>query len=272
MEPSGADPRAARYQRVALHALAALSDGDARPKTLHRLRTHLRRLQAYLELLDEHRRADITAHWISRLSRLRTLHVFERYMTRIRAPKSDLRNVRSRMRKARGTIEKKQIYSRIEGLVRDATFIPSPGIVDIHHRLARIRRVNSDALRDLAAKAAASPRRKRLHALRLKIKSIRYQEEWALADTPARSDLVTRLQHAQSVLGQYEDLAQFRTLSRKWGLTAHSKITKKWRTARKRARAIPGELASIADGLLSRSKPQISPLQWTPLTDQDSLI
>ena len=53
---------AARCRSVVLRALDSLSAGHSRQKVLHRLRTHFRRLQAYLELVGEERNAQIMAN------------------------------------------------------------------------------------------------------------------------------------------------------------------------------------------------------------------
>src|SRR2546427_12860396 len=85
---SAEDDRAARYQTVALHALAKLSAGNLRPKTVHRLRTHLRRLQAYLELVGEDRKGELKANCASRLIFFRTLSWLIRFLTPLRAAPS----------------------------------------------------------------------------------------------------------------------------------------------------------------------------------------
>src|SRR2546427_594266 len=158
---SAEDDRAARYQTVALHALAKLSAGDVRPKTVHRLRTHLRRLQAYLELVGEDRNAEIMANCASRLSSFRTLQVFERYLTRLRAAPSDIRKVKDCIRKK-------------------------------------------------------------------------------------------RLKLDQSVLGDYEERAQFRKLARALHLKSYARILKDWRRAKTRARTLPAKLTGLIDALTGR--------------------
>ena len=197
---SGGD-RAHRYHATALRMLAKLSAGDSRQKTLHELRTHLRRLQAYLELVGEDQNAKVMARCVSKLSRLRTLQVFERYLSRLGSPKSDLRKIKVLIRSVRAKLERKQRYQTIERLVRYHALPPTPARHDwLAHRMAALSRANADALRRMIVETADHPRRKALHALRLKVKAIRYQEEWALGRPFARPDLVSQLKQAQAVL------------------------------------------------------------------------
>ncbi|HQR13867.1 MAG TPA: CHAD domain-containing protein, partial [Nitrospira sp.] len=52
-------------------------------------------------------------------------------------------------------------------------------------------------------------RRKRLHALRLALKTLRYQTEWSSARTVATDDMLSQLKRVQTGEG-HEDLADFR--------------------------------------------------------------
>jgi CHAD domain-containing protein len=244
------DHRAATYQAIVLRTLARLAAGDARPKTLHRLRTHLRRLQAYLELVGETPNAEKMATCVSRLSRLRTLHVFEPYLTRLNAPAADLRIVRKRTRAVQAKLDRKNVYRKIERCVRRHALPPTPANPDwLAHRMVVRRKTNAEQLHELIVEAHVRPSRATLHALRLKIKSVRYQEEWALGQTYAKPDMVSWLKQAQVVLGDYEELAQFRQLAGKLELTSRAKIVTAWRRARKRARALPTHLAERLAGL-----------------------
>lgn len=231
------------YQTVSIQALASLAKGDVRPETLHRLRTHLRRLQAFLELVGEDTNACVMADCVSRFSRLRTLQVLEQYLKRIEAPASDVKAVQDRIRSARRKLARKQAYREVERLVRRHAIPPMPAAGNwLAMRMGHLRDLNATALHDLAAKAAARPRRKRLHALRLKIKSVRYQEEWALHEAAGRPALVAWLKKAQTVLGEYEERGQFRKLARTLPLHSARTIEKAWRKARKRARALPEQI------------------------------
>ena len=247
------DEHAMRYQAVALNALASLLAGDTRPKTLHRLRTHLRRLQAYFELTGDDLHAETLAECVSRLSDLRTLQVFEQYLARVGAPESDLWIIKDRIKTTLATLQKKDAIWKIEHQVRWRSPLPAQATPDwIAERLPALRRENAAALQELIVKAADNPRRKTLHALRLKIKSVRYQEEWALDQGSKRPDIVKRLKRAQSILGRYAEQAQFRKLARALDLETYPKIVKSWRRARTRARAIPLELTGIVEELSGR--------------------
>lgn len=242
--------RASRYRTTVLHALASLAAGDRRAKTLHRLRTHLRRLQAYLELVGEEENAAMMARCVSRFSRLRTLQVFERYLTGLDAPDRDRRPVHALILALQSKLKKKRAYRKIERLVEHHALPPSPASSDwMDRRIIALRRIHADRLRSLIAKTEAEPRRKLLHALRLTIKSVRYQEEWALGASYARPDLVAWLKQAQTVLGEYEERAQFRKLADKLGLKSCRVIEQDWRRARDRARAMPAHLHARIDSL-----------------------
>lgn len=244
-EPNLAEDRPARYRAVVLQALARLSGGDTGAATLHRARTHLRRLQAYLELVGEERNADRIARCVVRLSKLRTLQVFEGYLSMFDAPRSDRKAVKRRLRASRDKLERVHTYAAIERIVRRHALPPTSGNPDwLAERMRAARHAHAEALRQLTTEVGAKPRRKTLHRLRLLIKSIRYQEEWALDRPYAMPALVRRLKHVQAVLGDYEDLVQFRKLARSMDLRSSAMIKKQWRKARTRARALPAHLVA----------------------------
>lgn len=244
---------AARCQSVVLRALDSLLAGQSRQKTLHRLRTHLRRLQAYLELVGEDRNAQIMAKCVSRLSSLRTLQVFERYLTQLGAPNSDVRKIKDCIQRRRAKLDRKQVYSKIGRRVRRHALLPTQVSANwMAERMERLRQEHAKTLQELIAKGMSNPRRKTLHALRLKIKSIRYQEEWALSQAYAKPNLVSWLERAQSVLGDYEERAQFRKLARALDLKSYPTIAKDRRRARTGARALPGQLTEIIEALAGR--------------------
>lgn len=244
---------AARCRSVVLRALDSLSAGQSGQKTVHRLRTHLRRLQAYLELMGEVRNAQIMAKCVSRLSSLRTLQVFERCLTQLGVPNSDVRKVKDCIRRRRAKLDRKQVYCKIDRRVRRHALLSTEVSASwMAERMERLRREHARTLQELITKAMSNPRRKTLHALRLKIKSIRYQEEWALSQAYARPNLVSWLERAQSVLGDYEERAQFRKLARALDLKSYPTIVKDWRRARTCARAIPGQLTDIIEALAGR--------------------
>jgi len=97
-------------------------------------------------------------------------------------------------------------------------------------------------LRRLSVEGGTKADRKTLHQLRLLIKSIRYQEEWARGRPFAKPSLIRRLKHTQKVLGDYEDLVHFRKMARTMNLRSLPSITKTWHRARARARALPAHL------------------------------
>ena len=253
-EPNLTEDRPARYRAVVLQALTRLSGGDTDPATLHRARTHLRRLQAYLELVGEDRNADTISRCVIRLSKLRTLQVFERYLSKLDAPRSDRKAVKRRLRATRDKLESTHTYASIERIVCRHALPPTPGNPDwLAERMRTVRHAHADALRQLTAEVDAKPRRKTLHRLRLLIKSIRYQEEWALDRPYAMPALVQRLKRGQAVLGDYEDLVQFRKLARSMDLRSSATIKKHWRKARTRARALPAHLVESL-GMTTRSR------------------
>ena len=238
-----AEDRPARYRAVVFQALTRLAGGDTNPETLHRARTHLRRLQAYLELVGEDRTAGTIERCVTRLSKLRTLQVFEQYLAKLDAPRADRKAVKHRLRAIREKIDRARTYPAIERVVRKLASTPPPANPAwLADRMQAARQAHADTLRQLVARVGAKPRRKTLHRLRLLIKSIRYQEEWALDQPYAMPDLVQRLKHVQAVLGDYEDLVQFRKLARELDLRSSATIKKHWRRARARARALPANL------------------------------
>jgi CHAD domain-containing protein len=239
---------------VVLSALSRLQTGDVRAKTLHRLRTHLRRLQAYAELVGESANAKTMGECVAHFSRLRTLDVLESYLVRRHAPKDELKFVRKRIAEKRQKLRRKRIYQTVERLVRLHAVPPVPGLDDwLPVRMRRLRELNRQALRDLALKAADHPRRKTLHALRLRIKAVRYQEEWVVQHKEGRPELVAWLKHAQKVLGEYEEYGQFRKLARKWRFEFRDPIERDWKRARKEAHAIPAQLLErFPDGVKGR--------------------
>lgn len=240
-----AESRPARYREVVLHALTRLSGGDKKPETLHRARTHLRRLQAYLELVGEDRNANTIDRCVMRLSKLRTLQVFERYLAKHDAPRSDRKAVKRRLRATREKLDRAHTYAAIDRVVSRRALPPTPANPEwLADRMRTMRHAHADALRRLVDEVVADPHRKTLHRLRLLIKSIRYQEEWALGRPYAMPDLVQRLKHTQKVLGDYEDLVQFRKLARALGLRSSAIIKKDWRRARTHARALPVNLVA----------------------------
>ena len=253
-EPKLAEDRPARYREIALKALARLSGGDTDAATLHRARTHLRRLQAYLDLVGEDRHAASIAHCVTRMSKLRTLQVLAGYLKTHSAPRSDRKAVKRRLRATREQLARGCVYTAIDRIVRRCTLPSVPtNPAWLAERMQAARDSHADVLRRLTAGVGTKAGRKTLHRLRLLIKSIRYQEEWALGRPFAKPGLIRRLKRMQMVLGSYEDLVQFRKSARSMGLHASPAINKAWRKARTRARALPATLCA-GTGTLAGSR------------------
>jgi hypothetical protein len=242
--------RVERYRSTARQALVALLRETGSPRTLHRLRTHLRRLQAYLELAGEVDQARLLSDRVSGLSRLRTLHVFERYLTTIDAPAKDIRPVARCIAKVTRKVTHSHVYEdlieQLDRLQIRSAAIP-PRWMQERLRLSRMQ--HAEAVRKLIMEATAHPRRRCLHALRLRIKSIRYQEEWADCRSGRARDLLRILKHAQTVLGKYEERVQFTKLATKMELRSVCTVDKDRRRARKRARTLPSQLMTIVERL-----------------------
>ncbi len=252
MRASGAagHDRAAAYRTVALQALARLAGGDRRAKTLHRLRVHLRRLQAYLELVGEEANARKLARCVARLSRLRTLQVFQAYLKQSKAPKADRDAVRAKTKALWKKLDRKRVWKKLTRCVERRALPRSLAPPDwMAARLPTLRQAQAEALRELLEAARTDPRRKTLHAIRLKVKTVRYQEEWAATQSVGKTDLIPHLKRIQTVLGEYEERVQFRKLARRLGLRSRKLLEKDWRRARQRARAVPARLAALLEHL-----------------------
>ncbi len=243
---------AAHYRATALRALSRLSAGSRNPETVHRARTHLRRLQAYLELVGERANACLIADCVSRLSRLRALQVFAAYLAEQGAPAADRRTVLAEIAAVRTALARDKAYADIAALAERHALPPTPSHTDwLEGRLAVLRRQYSGPLRKQARKAARDPRRKRLHKLRLMVKAIRYQEEWAVGQGAGNPRLVHWLKRLQDRLGAYEDLCQFRRLAQKLDLRSTKLIVADRRRARARAWHIPETLLAHLDALIA---------------------
>ena len=121
---------------------------------------------------------------------------------------------------------------------------PTPS-APLAERVQRSRNAHADTLRRLIAESGAVPRRKVLHRIRLELKTIRYQEERLLRRPASLPGLIRQLRRLQTVLGEYEDLVQFRKLARSLDLRCASEMDEPWRQARQRARAVPAHLSNV---------------------------
>lgn len=230
--------------REARSILAELASGRMTAKTLHRLRIHLRRLQALYELIGDATTAKMLSESVSRFSKLRTLQVFLKYLRDCNAPKPDRERIRRLIKKQRDRLQAKDAYHQTRQLLRRHVRPPMPAHARwLTDRLRCQRADRLERLRGEALAAAADPRRRTLHALRLAIKALRYQEEYGFGHQGAQPHLVQLLREAQNILGAYEERAQFKKLARRHKLTAKSRIGSDFRRARKLARALPHKLA-----------------------------
>jgi CHAD domain-containing protein len=259
-----------RHLTTARRAIADLRTGHTKPETLHRLRTHLRRLQAYLELIGESAAAQELGRCVSRSSRLRTLEVFEQYMAKVGATRHDRRQVKKRIRQRQSKLARHGTYEVIDQTLQGVS--PQAGFQAewLAYRLETLRREHTESLRRLQVKLQKRPGRKRLHQLRLLLKTIRYQEEAVLGGPFGRPRLVQRLKRLQGVLGAYEDYAQFRKWGRAWKLSIRPRIRKDWRVARRQARGIGQNLESVIAAVQS-PRLRLVPHRVPPISHQRSL-
>jgi hypothetical protein len=249
--------RIAHYDRTARQALRSLANDDDSPKTLHHLRTHLRRLQAYLDLSGGVRQAEILSSCVSELSRLRTLHVFEEYLKGTGARRKDIDEIRRRIAATVEKIRRRRLYEKMVSRLNGLQIPPSPSAPHwLQQRLRSVRLGHVEALRELMAASSKRPRRRVLHALRLRLKTIRYQEEWAASKSRRDRTLLSQLKRAQTVLGDYEDRVQFRKLAGDLSGRTRTRVKKDWRRARKKARRLASRLQAVADRLMRHAMPR----------------
>jgi hypothetical protein len=242
------------YQRVALGCLSRLLKEKPEPAIIHRLRTTLRRLQAYCELVDLETEAAALQRCVSRLSRLRAVQVFEQHLVKIKAPMSDLQRVRGRLIREFRHLKERDTFRRMQRRVGALNFPLLPDSETfLHGRMTSARRQHADELEVLLEQAIKKPKRKRLHAIRLKIKAIRYQEEWAAHQIRRASNFLKGLKKAQNQLGRFEELADFKVWAKDLRLSSRDNIQKAWRRTRKRARKLPARLPWIVDDLRSQA-------------------
>ncbi len=243
---------AAEYQAAVLRLVHRLIAGHCQPNTVHAIRTHCRRLQALLELCGDDERAIVMAQSVRRLSKLRALQVFQQYLRKIKAPRADVDALDAWIGKGEQKLRRTQTYRKIEQAVWKHALPTSTHLNrSLKDRLEVLRHVHGKNLECLIAAASEKLRRKRLHALRLALKTIRYQTEWLPGRPGPKQALVKRIKQVQALLGRYEEMADFRRWGKELDLTVRTRIQKDWKRARKRARAVPGDLAWLVDALAS---------------------
>jgi CHAD domain-containing protein len=238
------EKRAVLYYDRALTFARALQKPPFRPETVHRLRTHLRRLQAYAEFMQRPKAADALAQSVTWLSRLRTLDVFLRFLRRRKGDAEDLRRVAWAL-KEEGTmvahaghldsIRLALAKTTITRMRRPAAFLAV--------RLDALGKEQAERLNAALRGLSAQAKRKELHRLRLLVKSLRYQQEIALETVWRDPRSVATLKRLQRTLGDYCDRDQFRRLAKKLGLACRGEMQKEYRRYRKLARAAVRRLA-----------------------------
>ena len=228
--------RVASYRLRCLRYAKALENA-IRPATVHKLRTHLRRLQSYAEFLEDSRDAERLGRAVSWFSRLRALYELQRYLHRNGATAKDCKRVEKALRKEKKKIRdtERPVAVRlllakitVERLMRPEEYITK--------RLQRLQLENRTVLSEALQCLSSIPKRKELHRLRLLIKSLRYQQEIAVEMRWGNPQTVNALKRLQTVLGEYTDLEQFLSLAKELKLSCLKKIRKDRRRSRERAR------------------------------------
>lgn len=241
------------YQSTVLQLVGRLISEEEPPEVVHAIRTHIRRLQALLELYGDADNARLMARKVRRLSKLRALQVFRQYLITIDACPSDLALVDARIHKQVQKLRQAAAYEKIAQAVRDYA-IPSATESDLFllERLESVRHDHQQRCRRLIEAARDSPTRKRLHALRLRLKTIRYQREWFAQQTVPNRAFLKQLIRLQGLLGTYEELADFRRWGKRLSATVQKQIRKEWKKSRKRARAASGDLSWLRRALTTK--------------------
>ena len=239
------------YQSTVLQLVGRLISEEEPPEVVHAIRTHIRRLQALLELYGDADNARLMARKVRRLSKLRALQVFRQYLITIDACPSDLALVDARIHKQVQKLRQAAAYEKIAQAVRDYA-IPSATESDLFllERLESVRHDHQQRCRRLIEAARDSPTRKRLHALRLRLKTIRYQREWFAQQT----DRIGRFSNNSfACRGCWEHT---KSLISRWGkrlsATVQKQIRKEWKKSRKRARAASGDLSWLRRALTTK--------------------
>lgn len=208
------------------------------PETVHRLRTHLRRLQAYAELMQRPRSVSTFAKGVTRLSRLRTLDVFLCSLRRRRDDADDVRRVAWALREEEANVAQAGHVEAVRTLLERTSLARMRRPDDsLAVRLESLGRTHAERLSAALRGLSAEAKRKELHRLRLLVKSLRYQEEIILETSWGNPPSVAALARLQRTLGDYSDRDQFRRLARKMKLACREEMQKEYRRYRKLARA-----------------------------------
>lgn len=253
-------------RRSLLRALETLSRARSiSPEVLHKMRVDLRRLQAWLELIGDKRAAEVLGECVSLVSPLRTLQVLEGWLARRKAPPSDLRKVRRASQEMVEQLAEDRVFATIRQTVNDLNDLDRDADPARRRKAWRLHLEFSARLLSALRK---NPKRRRLHALRLELKQLRYQLEWVMGGTARYERLIKQLKQAQRRLGDYEDQAAFRKVAKQLDLQSHPAIVKRWRRARKAARALPQNMswlpASLRQLARDETRPSVQPETGCP--------
>jgi CHAD domain-containing protein len=206
-------------------------------ETVHRLRTHLRRLQSYAEFVEERRTAARLGRGVSWFSRLRALSEFQRYLRRSGAGAKDVRRVKKALRKEQNEVRKADRANAVRALLAEITTERLRRLEEfLIDRLQRLQIENRTVLGEALQGLPPKPKRKELHGLRLLVKSLRYQQELSAQVGWGNPQTVEAFKRLQAVLGKYCDRDQFIRLAKELDLGCRKAIKKDRRRARARAR------------------------------------
>ena len=231
------EKRAAEYHARAVTFAHALRKPPFHPETVHRLRTHLRRLQAYAEFLQHPIVAARLARSVTWLSRLRTLDVFSHYLRRRKAPAKDLHRVAWALKEEAMVVAYAGRLEAIRSMLAKMTLarMRRP-VAFVENRLSALRRETAERLAVALRKLSPEATRKELHRLRLLVKSLRYQEEIALETAWGDPRRMAAFKRLQRTLGDYCDRDQFRRLAKKLNLACRGELKKEYRRYQEKAR------------------------------------
>ena len=231
------EKRAAEYHAHAETFAHALRKPPFHPETVHRLRTHVRRLQAYAEFLRRPKTAARLSQSVTWLSRLRTLDVFQRYLRRRGGAARDLRRVVWALREEEMMVAHAGRLDAIRSVLAKTPIARMHRPVEfVEARLSALHRETAEGLAKALRGLSPEATRKELHRLRLLVKSLRYQEEIALATVWGDPRRVAAFKRLQRTLGDYCDRDQFRRLAKKMNLACRSELKKEYRQYQKKAR------------------------------------
>ena len=231
------EKRAAEYLARAKVFARALRKPPFHPETVHRLRTHLRRLQAYAEFLQRPIVAARLAQSVTWLSRLRTLDVFCHHLRRRKASAKDLRQVAWALKEEALMVAYAGRLEAIRSMLAKMTLarMRRP-VAFVENRLSALRGETSERLAAALRKLSPEATRKELHRLRLLVKSLRYQEEIALETAWGDPRRMAAFKRLQRTLGDYCDRDQFRRLAKKLNLACRGELKKEYRQYQEKAR------------------------------------